>query len=88
MKILFVTCFDSPGGQSNRSYLFAKEFYKIGHKITYFTNRYNHLDDHKRSMRDLKLDNNIKHIFVNNKNFKDKKIVSVMLNCLILFKFL
>ena len=65
MKILFVTCFDSPGGQSNRSYLFAKEFNKIGHNVTYFTNRYNHLDDHKRSIRDLKLDNNIKHIFEN-----------------------
>ena len=88
MKILFVTCFDSPGGQSNRSYLFAKELDKIGHNITYFTNKYNHLDDHKRSMRDLNLDNNIKHIFVDNKNFKNNKIVSVMLNCLTLLKFL
>ena len=88
MKILFVTCFDSPGGQSNRSYLFAKEFYKIGHNVTYFTNRYNHLDDHKRSIRDLKLDNNIKHIFVDNRNFKNKKISSVILNCFTLFKFL
>ena len=70
MKILFVTCFDSPGGQSNRSYLYAKELDKIGHKITYFTNRYNHLDDHKRSKKDLNIDNNIKYIFVNNKNFK------------------
>ena len=88
MKILFVTCYDSPGGQSNRSYLFAKEFYKIGHNVTYFTNRYNHLDDHKRSIRDLKLDNNIKHIFVDNRNFKNKKIASVILNCLTIFKFL
>ena len=71
-----------------RSYLFAKELDKIGHNITYFTNKYNHLDDHKRSMRDLNLDNNIKHIFVDNKNFKNNKIVSVMLNCLTLLKFL
>ena len=88
MKILFVTCFDSPAGQSNRSYLFAKELDKIGHNITYFTNKYNHLDDHKRSMRDLNLDNNIKHIFADNKNFKNNKIASVMLNCLTVFKFL
>lgn len=88
MKILFVTCFDSPGGQSNRSYVFAKELDKIGHNITYFTNRYNHLDDHKRSMKDLNLDNNIKHVFVDNKNFKNKKIISIMLNCLTVFKLL
>ena len=34
------------------------------------------------------INNNIKHIFVDNKNFKNKKIVSVILNCLSLFKFL
>ena len=88
MKILFVTCFDSPDGQSNRSYLFAKELDKIGHNITYFTNKYNHLDDHKRSKVDLNLDNNIKHIFADNKNFKDNKIASVILNCFTLLKIL
>ena len=69
MKLLFISCFDKPGGQSNRSYLFAKELDKIGHKVTYFTNKFNHLDDHKISKKDLDLKNSIKHVFVDNKNF-------------------
>ena len=39
-------------------------------------------------MKDLNLDNNIKHVFVDNKNFKNKKIISIMLNCLTVFKLL
>lgn len=88
MKLLYISCFDRPGGQSNRSYLFAEELNKIGHNVTYFTNKYNHLDDHKKSKKDFNLKKSIKHVFVDNKNFKNNKILSVIMNCFILFKFL
>ena len=44
MKILITQCFDKPNGQSNRSYLFANELQKLGHDVTYYTNKYNHLE--------------------------------------------
>ena len=86
MKILYIQCFDSPGGQSNRTYLFAEQLSEMGHDVSFFTNRYNHLDDHKKNLTNFS--NNIKHFFVENKKFKNNKILSVLLNCYFLIKLL
>lgn len=82
MRILVIQCFDAPGGQSNRSYLFAEELSKIGHNVTYFTNRYNHLDNPKDTRTELNQNNTIKHLFAENKSFKNSKILSVIFNSL------
>ena len=84
MKILFIQCFDSPEGQSNRSYQFAKALDRIGYDVSFFTNRYNHLDGDKKIS--AVLNNNIKHYFVENRRFKNSKFFSVILNCYTLFK--
>ena len=87
MKILITQCVDFPEGQSNRSYLFAKELSKIGHNVTFFTNRYNHLDNYNNKII-RKSKNKINHIFFDNKYFKSKKFLSVILNSFALIKIL
>tara|TARA_B100001094_G_C18145843_1_gene780638 strand:+ start:59 stop:1231 length:1173 start_codon:yes stop_codon:yes gene_type:complete len=86
LKILFIQCFDKPGGQSNRSYLFAKKLDKIGRDVHFFTNRYNHLDAHAKYTAELNKDNNIKHIFAENDYFKNNKYLSVIFNCFAIIK--
>ena len=86
MKILFIQCFDKPGGQSNRSYLFAKKLDKIGRDVYFFTNRYNHLDAHVKHTAKLNKDNNIRHIFAENDYFKNNKYLSVIFNCFSIIK--
>ena len=88
MKILFIQCFDKPGGQSNRSYLFAQELTNLGYQVTYFTNRYNHLDIHKSSKEDMLLDNDVNIIYLNNKLFRNNKFLNVFFNSLYLIKIL
>ena len=83
MKILIIQCFDKPGGQSNRSYLFANELQKFGHHITYYTNKYNHLDNEKKY---LKVNKKIKYIYVDNKKFKKNKFLSVLINSFSILK--
>ena len=86
MKILIIQCFDKPGGQSNRSYLFADKLQQLGHDVTYFTNKYNHLDDKNKFQHKFNLNKNIKYIFANNKQFKNNKVLSVVINIFTLFK--
>ena len=87
MKILITQCFDFPEGQSNRSYLFAQELSKIGHNVTFFTNRYNHLDSYKKKIN-KNFDNKIEHIFFDNKYFRNQKFLSVIFNSFGLIKIL
>jgi hypothetical protein len=84
MKILFIQCFDSPGGQSNRSYLYAKELSKIGHNVSFFTNRYNHLDGYVKNTKEK----SVKHFFAENKKYKNNKFLSVIINSFKLLKIL
>lgn len=42
MKILYVSAYDAPRGQSARTYFFAKELAKRGHDVTFITNGFNH----------------------------------------------
>lgn len=88
MKIIFIQCFDSPYGHSNRSYLFAKALDKINYEVTYYTNKYNHLGSHKKDKIALNSDNNIKHIFFDNKKFKKNKYLSLIINSFHLIKIL
>lgn len=85
MNILVVQCFDSPRGQSNRSYIFARELNKIGHELTYYTNSYNHLDG-LVDKSNLNVDNSINHIFCDNVKFKKSKSLSVLFNSVSLIK--
>lgn len=87
LRILYIQCFDAPGGQSNRTYLFAEQLDKLGHNVSFFTNRYNHLDDNKKKIVKSN-NNNIKHFFTENERFKNSKILSVMINCIGLIKLL
>ena len=86
MKILILQCFDKPGGQSNRSYLFANQLQKLGHEITYYTNRYNHLDKQKKIEKHFKVNDKIKYIYIDNKKFKNNKFLSVVFNSLSILK--
>tara|TARA_B100000900_G_C20527318_1_gene694759 strand:- start:18 stop:1190 length:1173 start_codon:yes stop_codon:yes gene_type:complete len=86
MKILIIQCFDKPGGQSNRSYLFADELQKLGHDVTYYTNKFNHLDNEDKFKEYIKSNNKIKYIYVENKKFKKNKFLSVILNTFNIFK--
>lgn len=86
MKILITQCFDKPNGQSNRSYLFANELQKLGHDVTYYTNKYNHLDGDNKFKKDLKFNSQIEYIYIDNKKFKNNKFLSVIINSFAIFK--
>jgi len=42
MNIWFLSAYDQPKGQSSRTYDYAIELTKLGHKVTFFTSSYNH----------------------------------------------
>lgn len=42
MKILFVSAYDAPRGQSARTHNFARELVAMGHDVTFMTNGFNH----------------------------------------------
>lgn len=86
MKILIIQCFDKPGGQSDRSYLFADKLQKLGHEITYLTNQYNHLDNSIEDKFTAKINRNIKYIFINNKKVRKSKLLSVLMNAISIIK--
>ncbi len=86
MKILIIQCFDKPGGRSNRSYLFADKLQKLGHEITYLTNKYNHLEASNDVKFTAKINRNIKYIFINNKKVRKSKLLSVLMNAISIIK--
>jgi len=86
MKILIIQCFDKPNGQSNRSYLFANELQKLGHDVTFYTNKYNHLERDNKFKKNLKFNKKIEYIYVDNKKFKNNKFLSVIINSFAILK--
>lgn len=42
MNIWFLSAHDQPRGNSSRTYDFALELIRLGHRVTFFTNSYNH----------------------------------------------
>lgn len=42
MNICYISAYDTPEGQSSRTYDYATELAQLGHQVTMFTSSYNH----------------------------------------------
>jgi len=48
MNIWFISAYDTPEGQSSRTYDYATELANLGHKVTFFTSSYSHFTHEER----------------------------------------
>lgn len=48
LNIWYISAYDTPEGQSSRTYDYATELANLGHKVTFLTSSYSHFTHEER----------------------------------------